>query len=199
MDITNQYLLDCATEIAKQNPAACILDFGCGNGAVVSAGRQRNLDIYGAEVFYGGSAARSEVERAGLLGTVVREIQNGVAEFDDASFDLVMNNQVFEHVADLDSVLQETARLLKPTGLLLSIFPAIDVIREGHIGIPFAHWFPKRSRKSRFLYTYGLRCLGLGKYKDNFTSRAEWVRFELEWLDTYSGSTPTHITGRKSR
>src|ERR1019366_9228148 len=62
--------------------------------------------------------------------------------FADCYFDLVVNNQVLEHVDDLDGVLREIHRVVKPGGQVLSIFPSRDVFREGHIGIPFAHWFP---------------------------------------------------------
>ena len=31
-----------------------VLDYGCGDGALVLAGREEGIDIVGAEVFYGG-------------------------------------------------------------------------------------------------------------------------------------------------
>ena len=56
---------------------------------------------------------------------------------------------------------REIHRVLKPGGTVLSIFPSRDVFREGHIGIPFSHWFPKGSRV-RFYYTWALRAGGPG-------------------------------------
>lgn len=41
----------------------------------------------------------------------------------DAAFDLVVCNEVFEHVPDLGSVLAEIARILRPGGVLLATFP----------------------------------------------------------------------------
>jgi SAM-dependent methyltransferase len=41
----------------------------------------------------------------------------------DASFDLVVCNEVFEHVPDLGRVLAEIARILRPGGVLLATFP----------------------------------------------------------------------------
>jgi len=52
--------------------------------------------------------------------------------FVTGSFDLVINNQVLEHVTDLDVVVHEIARVLKPGGSCLSLFPDKGVWREGH-------------------------------------------------------------------
>jgi SAM-dependent methyltransferase len=191
MDVTNRFVLDFARRFASARSEAKILDYGCGAGEVVAAGRAAGLDMLGADVFYGGSEARAEAERAGLLGAVIHEIQEGRLDFTDCSFDLVTNNQVLEHVLDLDAVLREIHRVLKPGGTLLSIFPSRDVFREGHIGIPFSHWFPKDSRV-RFLYTWALRCAGMGTWKEQAPTRRQWAADKLRWIDTY-----THYRSRE--
>lgn len=185
MDVTNRFVLDFARRHVSGRPGARVLDFGCGAGEVVTAGRAAGLEMLGANVFYGGSEARLEAERSGLLGTFIYEIREGRLPFDDEFFDLVTNNQVIEHVVDLDAVLREIHRVLKPGGTVLSIFPARDVFREGHIGIPFAHWFPKTSR-FRFLYAWALRSAGLGKWKEQAPTRRQWARDKLQWLDRYT-------------
>jgi SAM-dependent methyltransferase len=152
---------------------------------VVEAGRAAGLDIYGADVYYGGSHTRRDAERAGLLGTAIHEMRGGRMNFPDAWFDLVTNNQVMEHVEDLDATLAEIHRVLKPGGTLLSIFPSRDVFREGHIGIPFSHWFRKGSRL-RFYYTWALRALGAGTWKKQSPTRREWAIDKLGWIDAYT-------------
>jgi len=185
MDITNRYVLDFASAYARKNPGARILDYGCGAGEVVAAGRARGLNFAGADVYYGGSETRTDAERAGLLGTSIHEIRAGRLPFADASFELVTNNQVMEHVDDLDAVLREIHRVLRPGAVVLSIFPSRDVFREGHIGIPFSHWFPKGSRV-RFLYTWALRALGLGTWKEQAPTPRQWAIDKLKWLDAYT-------------
>jgi SAM-dependent methyltransferase len=189
MDVTNRFVLDFATRFARARPGARILDFGCGAGHLVQEIRAAGLDVAGADVYYGGSRTRAEAEGSGLLGTLIREIRDGRLDFADSSFDLVVNNQVIEHVADLDVALREIHRVLKPDGTVLSIFPSRDVFREGHIGIPFSHWFPRGSRL-RFYYTWGLRCLGLGTWKEEAPTRRQWAADKLRWIDEHTHYRP---------
>jgi len=181
MDVTNRFVL----EFARRFPGAAILDFGCGAGELVSAARAAGLDMRGCDVYYGGSNTREEAAARGLLGTYVIESAEGSIPFADASFDLVVNNQVMEHVADLDRTLAEIHRVLRPGGTALSIFPSRDVWREGHIGIPFSHWFARDSR-ARFYYTWLLRSLGAGTWKEQAPTTRRWAVDKLAWIDKYT-------------
>ena len=191
MDVTNRFVLDFAVRYARQQSSARVLDFGCGAGHLVQAGLTAGLSIWGADVYYGGSRARVEAGQSGLLGSTIREIRDGRLEFADETFDLVVNNQVMEHVEDLDAVLSEIHRVLRPGGTVLSIFPSRDVFREGHIGIPFAHQL-KRGSQFRLMYTWGLRSLGLGTWKEEAPTCRQWTEDKLAWIDTY-----THYRSRR--
>jgi len=46
--------------------------------------------------------------------------------FEDASFQTVISNSVLEHIPDLDAVLLETARVLKPGGMFIFASPIIS-------------------------------------------------------------------------
>jgi len=185
VDVTNRFVLDFARKFETAHPGAAILDFGCGAGRLVAAGREAGLNMAGADVFYGGSDSRAQAEAGGLLGGAVREITGGRVPFPDQSFDLVVNNQVMEHVEDLDATLSEIHRVLKPGGVVLSLFPSRDVWREGHIGIPFSHRFRKGSRM-RFLYTWTLRSFGLGTWKQQAATCRQWALDKLAWIDAYT-------------
>jgi SAM-dependent methyltransferase len=185
MDVTNRFVLDFCQGFAREQPSAPILDFGCGAGELVAEGLRAGLRIAGADVFYGGSKTREQAEARGLPSGAVREIQEQRLPFPDAHFGLIVNNQVMEHVDDLEGVLAELHRVLLPGGLVLSIFPSRDVFREGHIGIPLAHWFREDSR-ARFYYTWVLRSLGLGTWKQEAPSTRQWAADKLRWIDTYT-------------
>ncbi len=185
MDVTNRFVLD----FAKRHAAGRILDYGCGAGELVAAARAAGLDMTGADIFYGGSQSRAEAEKTRRLGVILQEMRGGLLPFASAEFDVVVNNQVLEHVEDLEAALQEIHRVLKPGGTVLSIFPSRDVFREGHIGIPFAHWFPRGSRL-RFCYTWALRAAGLGTWKDQAPTCRQWARDKLDWIDQHTRYRP---------
>lgn len=178
MDVTNRFVLDFARGFAREHPGGRILDFGCGAGALVDAGLAAGLPICGADTFYAGAATRPR-------GGAVHEIHKGVLPFADATFGLVVNNQVMEHVEDMDAALREIRRVLTPNGLVLSVFPSRDVFREGHIGIPFSHWFRPASRL-RFYYTWALRALGFGTWKEQAPTARQWATDKLNWIDLYT-------------
>lgn len=185
LDVTNRFVLDFACRFEERRPGARILDYGCGAGRLVHAALREGLSMEGTDVFYAGSRAREEATEAGLLGGAIHEMMEGRMPYASNSFDLIVNNQVMEHVEDLDAVLREIHRVLKPGGTLLSLFPAVDVFREGHIGIPFSHWMKKGSR-IRFLYTWALRSLGLGTWKEQAPTCRQWAIDKLEWIDRFT-------------
>ncbi|HMM74439.1 MAG TPA: class I SAM-dependent methyltransferase [Gammaproteobacteria bacterium] len=176
----------CAQWVLDQHPAAgaCALDYGCGAGHIVSRLRARGVEAYGCDVFYEGGDYSGQVQQAYFASRIVRRIENGRIPFDDASFDFVTSNQVFEHVADLGAVLAEIARVLKPGGRLLCLFPDRGVWREGHCGVPFLHWFPKRSRP-RVRYAMLMRRLGFGYFTESRSVR-QWSESFCTWLDDWT-------------
>ena len=183
LHINYRYVLDFIKRESTLNPEIKILDYGCGNGEVVEAGLGQGLEFYGADIFYSGGNSEQVVMEKGLLGNRILKITNNQVAFSDNFFDLIISNQVFEHVEDMDATLHEIFRILKPGGLFLSLFPSRDVWREGHCGVPFLHWFPKDS-KIRYYYIYLLRTLGAGKYKSHLPKK-EWIDYILRWLDQY--------------
>ncbi len=185
LDVTNRFVLDFCLRAAHETPGARVLDFGCGAGRLVAAAKAAGIDMRGADVYYGGSQTRAEAAAAGLLGTAIIEISGGRIGFPESYFDLVVNNQVMEHIEDLEGTLREIHRVLKPGGRVLSIFPSRDVFREGHIGIPFSHWFPQGSR-IRFYYTWMLRSMGLGTWKEQAPTARRWAADKLAWIDRYT-------------
>ncbi len=159
-----------------------VLDYGCGAGQIVRRLRDAGLDAYGCDVFYEGGDYSPDVPSD--IQERVRHMEGDLVPFPDAHFDLVVTNQVMEHVPDMAVVLSEIDRVLKPGGTVLSLFPDRGVWREGHCGIPFLHWFPKRS-KARVYYAYVLRSLGAGYHKGT-KSRMKWSEDFCEWLDNWT-------------
>jgi SAM-dependent methyltransferase len=182
LDVNYRYLESYVIERAE-GESFSVLDFGCGEGELVRVLRQKGINCYGAEVFYPGGTYNSrntaELVERGIIRTFP---ENTPLPFDDSSFDLVISNQVFEHVDRLEPIVSELARVLKEDGTAYHHFPSREVLREGHIGIPLAHRLPKGGL--RFAYVALLRRLGLGSNKRDLSIRG-WTRVMLAWLDEY--------------
>jgi SAM-dependent methyltransferase len=116
------------------------LDVGAGRGGRVAWLLENGYDAVGVEIDEG------YVENGRAFLPHDRLIAIDPIEpypLADASFDVVLSNQVFEHVADLDALAREVARVTRPGGLGLHVFPAKWRPVEGHMNMPLVHWAPK--------------------------------------------------------
>src|SRR6267378_5347932 len=99
----------CVDWVMRQAPptGARVLDYGCGAGQIVALLLEKNLESFGCDVFYEGGDYSTQIA-GDLLGSAIRRMQpDGTIPFGDSSFDFIINNQVMEHVPDLDLVLSE--------------------------------------------------------------------------------------------
>jgi SAM-dependent methyltransferase len=87
------------------------LDVGCGDGHFASVVFDRPLDV-GIDPWEGPirEAARRSAYRLLVIGDA------GRAPFPDGYFASALSNSVLEHIPHIDTVLAETARLLRPGG-----------------------------------------------------------------------------------
>jgi SAM-dependent methyltransferase len=160
-------------------PPARLLDFGCGGGEVVELALRSGFDSWGVDSFdngwggiYGHAADKQD-------GRIIRISARERLPFDNASFDVVVTNQVFEHLRDPEPAVGEIARVLRPKGILVAMFPTSEIIVEPHIRAPFVHWFrtgsPAQERALRLSHK-------LGFSNDPRRVRDDWAKAELETL-----------------
>lgn len=137
-----------------------VLDMGCGSGRIVRQLHPYGHDLYGYDLeriapnavktlteLYGST----EFERRFRFTTSEREIP-----FDDNSFDVIYANQVFEHVRFIDQMIAECARVLRPGGVLVTLFPFVTYPLEGHVKIPFVHWLPPGNFRVQYMRLFFL-------------------------------------------
>ena len=169
---------------ARAGKIVSALDYGCGDGKLVKLLHQSpGVKAFGCDVFYGGGDDYAAVDSHLLESNIVRRMDGNTIPFDNATFDFVTNNQVMEHVDILDDALAEIWRVLKPGGMVLSLFPDKGVWREGHCGVPFLHRFPKGD--VRIYYAGAWRILGFGYHKGN-KSVMRWSRDFCRYLDKWT-------------
>ena len=99
-----------------------VLDLGCGDGALLDLlQRERRCTGYGIEL------ADANVLACAQRGVNVIQLnlEEGLAMFDDGSFDVVLQIDTLQHLRNAETMLRETAR----------------VGRSGIVAFPnFAHW-----------------------------------------------------------
>jgi SAM-dependent methyltransferase len=136
---------------APLNEHSRILDFGCGTGRIVQIYRARGLGAEGFDLADYSEGLRNSDQpefrfaRPKGAGNEVATDSSYRVPWDDATFDLVVSEQVFEHVAELDRTVAELARVTKPGGWGLHLIPARYAPIEGHLFIPFASILPTES------------------------------------------------------
>jgi SAM-dependent methyltransferase len=111
---------------------ARILDYGCGAG-------HRVYELLDAG--YEHAAGYDVLDYLNLRDPADRSrfyiAPDGRMPFDDASFDFIFSDQVFEHVLDQSAAWHEIVRVLKPGGVSVHVIPAKWQVIEPHIKVPF--------------------------------------------------------------
>ena len=119
------------------------LDLGCGDGrltAEIDAG-----EVVAADV--SAEALRRAEERLGAPG--VKLEADAPLPFGDNEFDLVLCAETLEHVRDVQLMLSEIRRVLRPGGRLGVTTPANHaLIRPEHPFSPHIRFFTKRSLRA---------------------------------------------------
>ncbi len=137
------------------SPESMVLDFGCGAGGCVDEGRKRGVSVFGCDL------ALPRLPVGPLLAHMQQGIIRPIATdpyripFDDEMFDLVFSHTVLEHVMDYDATLAEIARVLKPGGISVHLFPASWKLIETHVFVPLA------SRVQSYWWLYLWAMLGV--------------------------------------
>ena len=84
-----------------------VLDYGCSAAEIVKELRNRDVNAFGCDIFYEGGDSSTSIDPTLFDRAIIRKMEGNTIPFDSASFDFVINNQVMEHVENLDSVLAE--------------------------------------------------------------------------------------------
>jgi SAM-dependent methyltransferase len=155
-----------------------ILDVGCGLGMYVEKLRQFSSEVYGVDI---------DGEKVALASQRLPNLYESPAEvlpFRDESFDVILLNEVIEHVDDDRQTIREAYRCLAPGGQIVIYAPNRLYPFETHgfylFGryifrlLPFVNWLPDALRD---LFCPHVRIYTARKIKGLFDGLA--VRFDV--------------------
>lgn len=120
-------------------PGEQVLEVGCGRGHLTQALRMEGLDVTGVDL-------NPHVVEEGVTDGLYPMPAHALCLPGEA-YDIVISFHMVEHVQNVDAVLVEMARVLRPGGRLLLVYPAEPV--RGTFSVPasvamFGHPFKAR-------------------------------------------------------
>jgi len=99
-----------------------ILELGCGEGLLSQRIRKKtHADVFGIDISTSGVTL---AKKRGIKATVAD--LNSILPFPDTYFDMILSDQVLEHVYNTDFLLSEIFRILKPGGSVIAITPNLS-------------------------------------------------------------------------
>jgi len=208
--ITHQHLLSVVNTEWRPDlsgQALRLLDLGCGDGhllAYLARGLpclhpETRLELYGFDVHDHG------VQQEGFLDATLSMLQAclpslpwaeriaaGAAAdpwpYPDDFFDIILSNQVLEHVADHDHLFAQTRRTLRTGGYAVHLFPLRHYLYEGHLLLPLAHRIGDHDLLRG--YIAWMSRLGFGKFREHRRSAgvsiAEYAERHADYMHYFT-------------
>jgi SAM-dependent methyltransferase len=115
-------------------PGEKMLDIGCGSGFSLLIARSRGAKAYGVEADPNVQALARE------LGLAIHQGSIHDHPFPGVSFDLVVLNQVIEHIPEPGLALEEIAGRLAPGGRIILVFPNRASLWRRLFGARWINW-----------------------------------------------------------
>lgn len=153
---------------ARYNRTGRLLDVGCFKGYLLVAARSKGWEVFGTEISAGAvEYARQKQSLNIFLGSLPE------AGYPEGYFDVVIMQDVIEHLSDPSGYLREIFRILRPGGGLYIDTPNFSSIARYILGKDWSVFFPwhqyyftartlrKMLEKAGFK-VQNIRCTGLG-------------------------------------
>jgi SAM-dependent methyltransferase len=182
--ITQRHMLAVINTMLKYEKALSekdtirILDAGCGEGFMIYY-LNKFLPLFNVQkkfLIYGYDLVDHGVQQPGFEKNTFSYLSENAPEvdwsqriklitsdedwpFESNFFDIVISNQVLEHVWNHQQFFKEQNRVLKPKGFSHHIFPLKEVIMDGHAFLPAVHKLNSWDaiyRKVKFYSSFGI-------------------------------------------
>ena len=155
-----------------------VLDLGCGYCQLLSELRARHapeqLTLYGVDIYID----KERLQRMRSQNKSIRIFD--IMPYDDlsdlgVSFDVIVCNEVLEHVNDAQRLIDIASSKIKNNGFFIAGYPTSEIIVEPHLFIPLVHRFSGRLPRMIAINTKFViaKTFSLGR-----TSRLKWSERE---------------------
>ena len=171
-----------------------VLDYGCGTGRFIEFCSKMGRMIYGADTFEGRYSSWNLQSSASI------RIVNQKIQAKDQSFNIVISNQVFEHIPldGMTAVVSELMRVLAKGGFGIHIFPTKKTVIEPHVGLLGVHWI--QSQLLQKIYFIAAYKFGFGYWRSetkrgklSSKSMEQWVGESMVALNKHTFYHSTKI------
>ncbi len=152
------------------------LDIGCGSGGITYSIAPKVKSITGIdpESWVRWDTFQNNHDNLVFLNESVESLS-----CKDNSIDVVICNQVYEHVPDPIQLIHEIHRVLKPGGICYFAGPNLLFPIEPHVFWPFVHWLP-RNIAVKIMKLFGSKKI-LDAYSADYWTLKRWLSaFEIK-------------------
>jgi ubiquinone/menaquinone biosynthesis C-methylase UbiE len=150
------------------------LDMGCGSGGIAVWLADRVHTMVGVDPEAWGRWDGYREAHPNLRFVEATAADSGIP---DQSIDVVICNQVYEHVDDPQRLIGEIRRVLRPAGYCYFARPNLVFPKEPHVFWPFVHWLPRELARG-LMKTVGAKKLVDANSKDYWTLKRWFGGFE---------------------
>lgn len=155
-------------------PEDTLLDFGCGSGDKVKFLRDNHYNFVGCDIEFKPGEFTKSLEEQGIIKKI--DLNPYTLPFPQDHFDLVLSDQVFEHVLDYEETLRELSRVMKNGCPSIHIFPSKWKVFEPHTGTPFG------GAINFYLWILFWAILGINKRGHKNLSRIEIAKLDYNYI-----------------
>jgi|GEM_PF-4610987 SAM-dependent methyltransferase len=161
-----------------------VLDFGCGDGALVRYLLDAGFDAFGVDVDSFFEDFYSYTDRDLLAQKRISVIDaDGRGEFSGRTFDCIVSNMVLEHVADKRRLCAALSSFMHSSSFTLLLYPVLETVRENHINQFFIHRLPRGPLRTAAAYLQ--KFVGIPRNNGGEPSAREYVRERLRTVNEH--------------
>jgi 2-polyprenyl-3-methyl-5-hydroxy-6-metoxy-1,4-benzoquinol methylase len=165
----------------KKNESIKILDVGCGSGdfLLYMVGElsktfpEMELDFYAFDLEVSELTFKVVNSCDNHLSVLIKTLKSKYTNIDwdekiklikensdwhhtDNFFDIIVSNQVLEHVMNKELFFSKLNKFLKLNGNSFHLAPVSTNVWEYHVDVPFAHWIKSKKNLKRYIIIYKL-------------------------------------------